>query len=193
MNLDQIKALREKTGAGMVNVKKALEEAGGNEEKAVEILRSKGHSKAFKKAARDAREGVIAGYIHSNNKIGVLIQLLCETDFVARNSEFQQLARDIAMHIAAMNPGFIKPEEVSRELIKKEKEIWKEQFKNEKKPAPIRDKILEGKEKKLREEISLLSQPFVKNPDITVGDLIAEKVGKIGENIKVGKFIRFEL
>lgn len=193
MNLDQIKTLREKTGAGMVDVKKALEEAGGNEEKAVKILRSRGHSKALKKAGRVAKEGIITSYIHSNNKIGVMVQLLCETDFVARNSEFQQLARDIAMHIAAMNPRFIKPEEVSKELIDKEKEIWKEQLKNEKKPAPIRDKILEGKEKKFREEVSLLAQPFVKNPDITVGDLIAEKVGKIGENIQVGKFVRFEL
>lgn len=193
MNLDQIKALREKTGAGMVDVKKALEETGGNEEKAIKILRSKGHSKALKKAGRVAKEGIVTSYIHSNNKIGVMVQLLCETDFVARNSEFQQLARDIAMHIAAMNPSFIKPEEVSKELIEKEKEIWKEQLKNEKKPAPIWDKILEGKEKKFREEVSLLAQPFVKNPDITVEDLIAEKVGKIGENIQVGKFVRFEL
>lgn len=191
--LDKIKKLREKTGAGMVDIKKALEETGGDEQKAVKILRAKGHNKALKKAARDAKEGVIASYIHSNNKIGVLVELNCETDFVARNSEFQELARDIAMHIAAMNPQFIKPEEVSADIVKKEKEIWAEQLKNEKKPENIRDKALEGKEKKFRDEASLLSQPFVKNPEITVGDLIAEKVGKIGENIQVGKFIRYEL
>jgi elongation factor Ts len=191
--LDQIKKLREKTGAGVVDVKKALVESKGDEQKAIEILRTKGHAKAIKKADREAREGVVASYIHSNNKIGVLVQLLCETDFVARNSEFQELARDIAMHIAAMNPQFVKAEDVSGELIAKEKEIWIEQLKNEKKPENILEKIMEGKEKKFREEISLLSQSFVKNPEITVSDLIAEKVGKIGENIQVGKFTRFEL
>lgn len=191
--LDKIKKLREKTGAGVVDVKKALEEAGGDEKKAVEILRAKGQSKAVKKADREAREGMIASYIHSNNKIGVLVQLLCETDFAARNSEFQELGRDIAMHIAAINPKFLKPEEATPEIIEKEKAIWRQQLKNEKKPKEIWDKILEGKEKKFREEISLLAQPFVKNPEITVGELIAEKVGKIGENIQVGKFVRYEL
>lgn len=191
--LDKIKKLREKTGAGVVDVKKALEEAAGDEDRAVDILRAKGHSQAQKKAAREAREGVIASYIHSNSRIGVLVELNCETDFVARTGEFQELARDIAMHIAAMNPGFIRPEEVNEEIIGKEKVIWAGQLKNEKKPQKIWDKILEGKEKKFREEISLLTQPFVKNPEITVGDLVAEKVGKIGENIKIGRFIRFEL
>lgn len=191
--LDKIKTLREKTGAGVVDVKKALTEAGGDEQRAIEILRAKGHAKALKKADREAKEGVVASYIHSNKKIGVLVQLLCETDFVARNSEFQELARDIAMHIAAMNPQFVKSEEVSEDLIEKEKKIWKEQLAREKKPENILDKIMEGKEKKFREEISLLTQPFVKNPDITIGDLVAEKVGKIGENIQVGKFVRYEL
>ncbi len=191
--LDKIKTLREKTGAGVVDVKKAITEAGGDEQRAIEILRAKGHAKAMKKADREAKEGVVAGYIHSNNKIGVLVQLLCETDFVAKNNEFQELARDIAMHIAAMDPQFVKPEEVSEDLIKKEKKIWREQLAREKKPENILNKIVEGKEKKFREEISLLTQPFVKNPDITVGDLIAEKVGKIGENIQVGKFIRYGL
>jgi elongation factor Ts len=191
--LDKIKKLRERTGAGVVDVKKALEEAKGEEQKAIEILRARGHAKAVKKAERDASEGVVASYIHSNNRIGVLVELNCETDFVARNNEFQELARDIAMHIAAMNPQFVKPEEVSEDLVMKEKEIWKEQLAQEKKPENIQNKILEGKEKKFREEISLLAQPFVKNPDITVGDLIAEKVGKIGENIQIGKFIRFEI
>lgn len=191
--LDQIKTLRERTGAGVVDVKKALTEAGGDEQKAIEILRARGHAKAVKKADREAKEGVVASYIHSNKKIGVLVQLLCETDFVARNDEFKELASDIAMHIAAMNPQFTRPEDVSEDLIKKEKKIWKEQLAREKKPENILGKIIEGKEKKFREEISLLAQPFVKNPDIAVGDLIAEKVGKIGENIQVGKFIRYEL
>ncbi len=191
--LDKIKTLREKTGAGVVDVKKALEEAGGDKQKAVEILRAKGHSKALKKAGRAAKEGVIGCYVHSNNKIGVLVQLFCETDFVARNSEFQELAKDIAMHIAAMNPQFAKPEDVSADIIEKENKIWSKQLENEKKPDDIKKKILAGKEKKFREEISLLTQPFVKNPDMTVRDLIAEKVGKIGENIQVGKFVRFEL
>src|SRR4030042_2442543 len=183
--LDKIKTLREKTGAGVVDVKKALEEAGGDEQKAVEILRANGHSKAIKKAGREAKEGVIAGYIHSKKKIGVLVQLYCETDFVARNSEFQELAKDIAMHIAAMNPRFAKPEDVPADVIEKENKIWRKQLENEKKPDDIKKKILAGKEKKFREEISLLAQTFVKNPDITVGDLIAEKVGKMGENIQM--------
>lgn len=193
MNLDTIKNLREKTGAGVVDVKKALEEAGGNEKKAVEILRVKGHAKAAKKLEREAREGIISAYIHTNKRIGVLVELNCETDFVARNSEFQELARDIAMHIAAMNPQFARPEEATDEILEKERKIWKEQLKGEKKPENILEKIMDGKEKKFREEISLLTQLFVKNPEITVGDLIAEKVGKIGENIQVGKFVRFEL
>ena len=176
-----------------MDVKKALEESGGNEQKAIEILRAKGHAKAAKKASREAKEGIVASYIHSNKKIGVMMQLFCETDFVAKNSDFQDLARDIAMHIAAMSPQFLKPEDVPESIIAKEKKIWKEQLKNEKKPEAIWDKILTGKEKKFRDDISLFSQPFVKNPDITVGGLVAEKVGKIGENIQVGKFVRYEL
>ncbi|MCX6766040.1 MAG: translation elongation factor Ts [Candidatus Moranbacteria bacterium] len=191
--LDKVKKLREKAGAGVVAVKKALEEARGNEERAVEILRREGHSKAIKKSGRETREGVIAAYVHSNKKIGVLVQLLCETDFVARNSEFQELARDIAMQIAATDPQFLKPEEVTADIVKKERKIWTEQLAKEGKPEAIAEKILAGKEKKFREEISLLAQPFVKDPSITVGDLVAEKVGKIGENIQVGKFIRYDL
>ncbi len=191
--LDKIKKLREKTGAGVVDVKKALEEAKGNEEKAVEILRRRGQDKALKKADREAKEGVVESYIHSNKKIGTLVELFCETDFVARNAEFQELARDIAMHIAAMAPEFLRPEDVKKDIVEKEKEIWKEQLKTKKKPEPIWEKILAGKEKKLREELALLTQPFVKNPEITVGELIAEKVGKIGENIQVGNFVRFEI
>lgn len=193
MSLEKIKTIREKTGAGMVDIKKALEQAGGNEEKAIELLRKSGQAKALKKSERTAKEGVVASYIHSNSRVGVMIKLLCETDFVARNSDFQELAKDICMHIAGMNPKFLKPEDVSSEIVEKEKEIWKEQLKNEGKPEAMFEKIMSGKEKKLREEMALLSQPFVKNPDITVGELIGEKVGVIGENIQVGEFVRYEL
>jgi len=174
-------------------VKKALDESGGNEEKAIEILRKNGSAKALKKADREAKEGIIVSYIHSNNKIGALVKLYCETDFVGRNEEFQELGRDIAMQVAAMNPQFVKPEEVGAELIEKEKAIWTEQLKAENKPADIMEKIMAGKEKKFREEISLLTQPFVKDPEKTVGDLVTEKISKTGENIQVGDFVRFEL
>jgi elongation factor Ts len=191
--LEKIKKIREKTGAGMVDVKKALEQSGGDEEKAIEILRKNGQAKAVKKSERTAKEGVVMSYIHSNKRVGVMLKLFCETDFVARNSDFQELAKDIAMHIAAMNPKFLKPEDVSSDMIEKEKEIWIEQLKKEGKPEAMLEKIMAGKEKKTREEAALLTQPFVKNPDITVGELIAEKIGVIGENIQVGEFVRYEL
>lgn len=177
----------------MVDIKKALTEAKGDEEKAIEILRKSGQAKAVKKIGRDAKEGIVTCYIHSNNRVGAMVKLLCETDFVGRNSDFQALAKDIAMHIAAMNPKFLKPEDVTSDFVEKEKEIWKEQLKKEGKPEAMLEKIMGGKEKKLREEMALLSQPFVKNPDITVGELIAEKIGVIGENIQVGEFVRYEL
>lgn len=193
MSLEQIKKIREITGAGMVDVKKALDEAKGNDEKAIEILRKNGQAKALKKSDREAKEGIIGSYMHSNNKICAMVKLYCETDFVARNVEFQELAKDIAMHISAMSPRVINPEDVAEDLLKKEREIWTEQLTKEGKPKEMMDKIMEGKEKKFREELSLLTQPFVKNPDITVGELITEKIGKIGENIQIGEFSRFEL
>ncbi|HEX8974204.1 MAG TPA: translation elongation factor Ts [Patescibacteria group bacterium] len=191
--LELIKKIRERTGAGMVAVKKAIDEAGGDEEKAIEILRKQGQSKAAKKADREAREGVVVSYVHSNNRVGALVKLLCETDFVARNEEFQQLAKDIAMHITAMNPQFIKPEDVSEEMVAKEKEIWKEQLANEGKPADMLEKIMAGKEKKFREDAALLTQGFVKDPSVTIGELIIASIGKMGENIQVGEFTRLEL
>lgn len=193
MSLEQIKKIRETTGAGMVDVKKALDEAAGDEAKAIEILRKNGQAKALKKNDREAKEGIIGSYVHSNNKVSAMVKLYCETDFVARNEEFKELAKDIAMHISAMNPKFLSPENVSEEMIKKEKEIWIEQLKNEGKSQEIMDKIMEGKEKKFKEEISLLTQSFVKNPDLTIEQLITEKIGKIGEKIQVGEFSRFEL
>ncbi|HOW60431.1 MAG TPA: elongation factor Ts [Candidatus Moranbacteria bacterium] len=191
--LDLIKKIRERTGAGVVAIKKAIDEVGMDEEKVIELLRKSGESKAAKKASREAKEGVVASYVHSNNRVASLVKLLCETDFVARNEEFKQLAKDIAMHVTAMNPKFIKPEDVSDEIINKEKEIWKAQLITEGKNPEMIEKIMVGKEKKFREESALLTQSFVKNPDITIGELIIEKVGKIGENIQVGEIIRFEL
>lgn len=191
--LEKIKKLREATGAGMVDIKKALTEAGGDETKAIEVLRKKGLEKASKKSERTTQEGVIGSYIHSNGKVGAMVKLLCETDFVARNDEFRALATDIAMHVTAMNPQYVKPEEVSEEAVSKEKEIWTEQLKNENKPEDIIPGILAGKEKKFRAEVSLLTQPFVKNPDQTIEELISEKIAKIGENIQVGEFKRLEL
>jgi elongation factor Ts len=191
--INEIKKIREKTGAGMVDIKKALLESRGDENKAIEILRKKGQEKALKKSERSTQEGVIGSYVHSNSRLGAMVKLLCETDFVARNVEFKELATDLAMHIAAMNPGYINPEDVPIELVEKEKEIWTEQLKNEGKPEKLIANILVGKEKKFREEMALVSQNFVKNPDQKVGDLIAEKIGKIGENIKIGQFSRLEL
>jgi elongation factor Ts len=193
MSLENIKKLRELTGAGIVDVKKALEEASGDEKKAIEILRIKGKEKANKKSERTAQEGTVVSYIHSNGRVGSIVKLCCETDFVARNEEFQALAKDIAMHITAMNPKYISPENVPAEIVEKEKEIWKAQMAQEKKPEEIQKKIMEGKEKKFREEISLLAQPFVKNPDIKISDLLAEKIAKTGENIQIGDFSRLEL
>lgn len=191
--MEQVKALRERTGAGIVEVKKALDEAGGDEAKAIEILRKSGQAKAVKKGDRETKEGVVVSYIHSNNRVGALVQLFCETDFVARNAEFQELARDIAMHVAAANPRYLKPEEVTETDLAQEKEIWAEQLKNEGKPAEMLEKIIGGKEAKFRNEVALLSQPFIKNPDLTIGDLITEKIHKIGENIQVGAFTRYEM
>ncbi len=191
--LEQIKGLRERTGAGIVDVKKALEEANGDEAKAIEILRKRGQDKALKKGDREAREGFIASYVHSNKRVGAMVKLFCETDFVARNEEFQELGKDIAMHIAAAAPQFLKPEDVPAETIEKERAIWREQLAQEGKPAEILDKIMTGKEQKFRNDIALLTQPFVKDADKTVGALITEKIQKIGENIQVGSFIRYEM
>jgi len=191
--LEKIKKIREKTGAGIVDVKKALEEASGDEPKAIEILRKKGQEKALKKSERTAQEGVIMAYVHSNGKVGAMVKLYCETDFVARTEEFKQLATDIAMHITAMNPKYLKPEDVPEELLEKERDIWTAQLEGEKKPKEIMEKIMEGKEKKLRQDLALLTQPFVKNPDENVEELINEKITKTGENIRIGEFSRLEL
>jgi elongation factor Ts len=191
--LEQIKSLRERTGAGIVEVKKALDAANGDDAMAIEILRKRGQEKAMKKTDRIASEGVVVSYIHSNGRVGAMVKLLCETDFVGRNGDFKSLAQDIAMHITAANPKYLKPEEVGADVVAKEREIWTAQLAEEKKSQEIMDKILEGKEKKFREENALLTQPFIKNPEQTIGELLTENISKIGENIQVGEFSRFEL
>lgn len=191
--MEQIKALREKTGVGIVDVKKALEEAGGDEEKALQILRESGAAKAVKKTDRETKEGAIATYLHGNGRIGAMVTLYCETDFVSRNDEFQSIGRDIAMHIAAMSPVALRPEEVSGEAIETEKAIWMEQLRQEGKPEEMFEKIMAGKEKKFREERALLTQAFVKDPTLSVQDILTAAVQKLGENIQVGEFTRFEV
>lgn len=189
--LEQIKKLREQTGAGIVDVKKALEESAGDEAKAIEFLRKKGQSKALKKADRETREGILGYYVHSNVKMGAMVKVLCETDFVARNEDFKTFANDIAMHITASAPQCIRPEDVDPAFVASERAIWTEQLKAEGKPAEMIEKIMEGKEKKMRAEVALLSQSFVKDPDKTIEDLLNELIGKIGEKIEIGEFARF--
>lgn len=188
-----VKELREKTGASIMECRNALVAAEGDLEKAVENLRKRGKEKAAKKTDRATCEGVIASYIHSNKKIGAMVELLCETDFVAKNSEFQELAYDLAMHIAATDPKYLSFENVDEKEKSEYEKFVKEEFSGEDKSAEILEKMVSGKVKKYFEETSLLSQPFVKNTDITVEDLIKEKIAKIGENIQVGNFVRFEI
>ncbi len=191
--IELIKKLRAATGAGMMDVKKALEDAGWDEEKAIELLRERGAMKAAKKAGREAREGLVTSYIHHNQRLGVLLEINCETDFVARNEEFQKLARDIAMHIAMMAPKYVSKEEIPEEELKKELEIYKKAAIAEGKPEHIAEKIAEGRLKKYIQEVVLLEQPFVKDDKMTVGELIQQAIAKIGENIVVRRFCRFEL
>lgn len=188
-----VKELREKTGAGMLDCKKALEEAGGDLNKAVDILREKGLSAASKKAGRVATEGAVESYIHAGGKIGVLVEVNCETDFVGKTDSFREFVRDIAMHIAASSPRYVSREEVPAEELEKEKEILRAQALNEGKPAHIVDKMVEGRIGKYYEEYCLLEQSFVKDPDKTVSQLLNEKVATIGENISIRRFVRFEL
>ncbi|MCR1898120.1 translation elongation factor Ts [Irregularibacter muris] len=188
-----IKELRETTGAGMLNCKKALEETNGNMEKAIELLREKGLSAAAKKSGRIAAEGIVESYIHLGGKIGVLVEVNCETDFVAKNEDFKAFVRDIAMHIAAANPLYLEAEEVPQEMIEKEKSILKAQALNEGKPEHIVDKMIEGRMKKYFKEICLLEQPFVKDPDKVVGDMVKEQISKIGENVKIRRFTRYQM
>ncbi|MBI4823939.1 MAG: translation elongation factor Ts [Nitrospirae bacterium] len=192
ITVEMVKELREKTGVGMMDCKRALTESDGNMEKALQILRQKGLATALKKAGRQAGEGLIGSYIHMG-KIGVLVELNCETDFVARTDDFRSLLKDIAMHIAAASPAYISKEDVPRDLIEKEKDIYRAQV--EGKPANVIEKIVEGKLEKFYAETCLLEQVFVKDPDQKqkVKDLLTEKVAKLGENIIIRRFERFQL
>ncbi len=191
VTIEQIKELREKTGAGVNDCKKALEETQGNIEKAIDYLREKGIASAAKKSIRTAKEGIIYSYIHSNEKLGVLLELNCETDFVARTEDFKELAKDIAMQIAAMNPSYIKREDIPQEVIEKEKEIYKAQLKDTKKPDNVLEKIINGKLEKYYSEVCLLEQAFIKDDKKNVDSVIKEKISKLGENIVVKRFVRF--
>lgn len=188
-----VKELRERTGAGMLDCKKALEEANNDITKAAELLREKGLSAAANKAGRIATEGTVESYIHAGGRIGVLVEINCETDFVGKTDSFKEFARDIAMQIAAASPQYVRREEVPAEAVEKEKEILKAQALNEGKPEKIVEKMVEGLISKFYEEYCLLEQPFVKDPDKTIAQLLNEKISTIGENISIRRFVRYEL
>jgi len=188
-----VKELRERTGAGFLDCKKALEEANGNMEEAVLILRKKGLAKAEKKLGRQTADGLIGSYVHAGGKIGVLVEVNCETDFVARTEDFQTLVKEIAMQIAAMNPRYISPEDVPPEVLEREKEILREQVIKTGKSGQVVEKIVEGKLKKFFEENCLLDQPYIRDPNLTVKELIAQAIAKLGENIRIRRFVRFQL
>lgn len=191
MSQDLIKILREETGAGMMDIKKALEEAGNDKAKAVEILRKKGSMKAGKKSDRVAKEGLVESYIHPGGRVGVLVEVNCETDFVSRTDDFKNFVKEIALHIAAANPLYVSIEQVPVEVVEKEKEIYKESLKG--KPEDMVNKILEGKIAKYYEEACLMEQPFAKNPDQKVKDIVGQATAKMGENIQIRRFARFVL
>jgi elongation factor Ts len=188
-----VKELRQRTGAGMMDCKTALAETGGDMEQAIDLLRKRGLARAAKRSGRIAAEGVVGSYIHAGGKIGVLVEVNCETDFVARTDEFQELVKDIALHIAAADPRFVRREEVTPDALERERVIYREQALAEGKPEKVVERIVEGKMEKYYQEAVLLEQPFIKDSDKTVGDLVAEKAAKIGENVQVRRFSRFRV
>jgi len=189
---EMVRELRERTGAGMMDCKKMLTEANGDMERAIELLREKGIASAAKKAGRIAAEGLVESYIHGEGRIGVLVEINSETDFVAKNDEFKTFVKDVAMHIAAAAPKYVSKDEVPEAEVAKEREILTQQALNEGKPANIVEKMVDGRIEKFYKEICLLEQPFVKNPDVTVSQLLTDKIASIGENIKIRRFVRFE-
>jgi len=197
ISASDIKSLREKTGAGMMECKRALAESNGNEERAIEILRERGLASAKKKEGRVAAEGVVGSYIHMGGKVGVLVEVNCETDFVARSEEFQQLVKDTAMHIAAAEPRYVSREEITAETLDKERDIARAQAKNDpknaNKPEQVIEKIVEGRLNKFYEEVVLLDQPFIKDPAKTVGELVTEKIARTGERITIRRFARYKM
>ena len=193
VSASSIKELREKTGAGFMDCKKALAESAGDVEKAIDYLRKKGVAAAAKKSSRAASDGAVGAYVHPGGKIGVLLEINCETDFVARNAEFQALLKDVAMQIAAANPRFVRREEVTAEEVEREKAIYRQQALESGKQEKIVDKIVEGKMERFYSEVCLLEQPFIKDPDRKVSDLINDAIARLGENIQVRRFARYQL
>ncbi len=191
--IEKIKQLREETAAGMMDVKRALEEAGGDLEGARRVLRERGQAIAAKKSSREATEGLIEAYVHFNGRVGVLVEVNCETDFVARTPEFKEFARNVALHIASMKPLCVAPEDIPAEALQEEREIAEKQAAEMGKPEEITKRIVEGRIKKWTSEQALLTQPYVKEPDKTVGDLLEETVQKVGENVVIRRFTRYEL
>jgi elongation factor Ts len=190
---DQVKRLREKTGAGMMECKSALTEAEGNEEKAIELLRKKGLASAAKRAGRATSNGVVGSYIHMGGKVGVLVEVNCETDFVARTDDFQALVKELSLHIAAADPKYVRREEVSADVLEKEREIYRAQFADSGKPANVVEKIVDGKLGSFFSQVVLLDQPSVRDPNVTISQMIAQASAKTGENITVSRFARFKV
>jgi len=188
-----VKELRTKTGAGMMDCKEALTSSNGDFEKAIDYLRKKGMSAATKRSSKAAKEGTIASYIHMGGKIGVMVELNCETDFVAKTEDFQTIARDLAMHVAASNPTFVAPDQIPEDVLEREKEIYRSQLLEEKKPEKIWDKIIEGKLNKYYEEVCLVKQKFIKDTDISIETMINNLIAKTGENILIRRFTRYQL
>lgn len=190
---DQVKKLRDATGAGMMECKAALTEANGNIEEATTILRKRGLAAATKKAGRSTNEGLIGSYIHMGGKIGVLVEVNCESDFVARTEDFQGLAREIAMHVAAASPQYVRREEVPADVLERERSIYRAQMEGQNKPAAVLDKIVEGKLNSFYEQVCLLDQPSIRDPKITIGQSVQAAIAKLGENISIARFVRFKV
>ena len=188
-----VKELRDKTNAGMMDCKKALEETGGEMEKAIDLLRQKGLAVAQKRAGRSTSEGVVQTYIHAGGKLGVMVEVNCETDFVAKTDDFQNFAKDVAMHVAAMSPLAVKREDIPEDVVAREAEIYKKQAMDSGKPENIAEKMVTGKLDKFYSEVSLMEQKFVKNPDLSIQDLLNDLIAKMGENITVKRFVRFQV
>ncbi|MCX5906746.1 MAG: translation elongation factor Ts [Deltaproteobacteria bacterium] len=193
VSASMVKDLREKTGAGMMDCKKALAESGGNFEKAVDYLRQKGLATAAKRAGRVASDGQLGSYIHAGGKIGVIVEINCETDFVAKTDDFRAFAKDIAMHIAASNPLYVRREDVTPDVLERERAIYRAQAQDAKKPEKVMEKIVEGKVEKFFSEVCLLEQPFIKDQNITIQDLMNTLIGKLGEKVDVRRFCRFQV
>jgi len=190
---EKVKELRQRTGIGVMECKEALQESGGDIEKAILVLRKKGYARAKEKMSRETAEGIIGSYIHLNGRIGVLVEVNCESDFVARNQEFQELVKNLTLHIAASKPRYISAEDIPTQVLEQEKDIIREQFKDSKKPPEVVEKIIQGKLSKFYQEVCLMDQPYVKDDKVSIRELVASHIAKFGENIRIKRFARFEL